>query len=124
MCWSSEPSAASRGRAAYARWPTSALAVGRDPLGALVAPIVATVASAAMAVSAVLTASGSGDRCHESAQLLQLDPERNMTTHSCDELRYTRATAAERQPPLVFTLFHAVHAAHTCASCIVHAAAL
>ena len=59
---SSEPSAASRGRAAHARWPTSALAVGRDPLGALMAPMVATVASAAMVVSAVLAASGSGER--------------------------------------------------------------
>ena len=62
MCLSSEPSAASRGRAAHARWPISALAISLDPLGALMAPMVATVASAAMAVSAVLTASGSGDR--------------------------------------------------------------
>ena len=60
----------------------------------------------------------------ESAQLLQLDPERNVTAHSCGELRYIRATAAERQGLLVLTLLHAVHAAHTCASCIVCAAAL
>ena len=45
----------------------------------------------------------------ESAQLLQLDPERNVTFHSCGELRYIRATAAERQSILVLKLFHAVH---------------
>ena len=60
----------------------------------------------------------------ESAQLLQLDPERNVTFHSCGELGYIRATSAERQSILVLKFFHAVYTAHTCASCVVYAAAL
>ena len=61
-CVPSEPSAAARGRAAHARWPTSALAVGRDPLDALVAPETAAVGSAAMVSTAALAASGSSER--------------------------------------------------------------
>jgi len=58
----SEPSAASRGRAAHDRWPTSALSVGRDPLSALMAPVAAAVGSAAMVAIAALAASGSSER--------------------------------------------------------------
>ena len=58
----SGPSVASRRRAAHARWPTSALTVGRDPLGALMAPSVGAAASAAMVVSTVLAASGDNER--------------------------------------------------------------
>ena len=88
----SGPSVASRRRAAHARWPTSVLAVGRDPLGALMATLVAAAASAAMGVS---------PRCSqrvaimsdESAELLQLDPERYVTARSCVELKHARVTA-------------------------------
>ena len=83
---------ASRRRAAHARWPTSVLAVARDPLGALMATLVAAAASAAMGVS---------PRCShrvaimsdESAELLQLDPERYVTARSCVELKHARVTA-------------------------------
>ena len=60
----------------------------------------------------------------ESAELLQLDSERYVTARSCAELRNARATAGKRRSLLILTLMHAVHAAHTCASCIVYAAAL
>ena len=60
----------------------------------------------------------------ESAELMQLDPERHVTARSCVELRHAGATADERRSLLVLTLVHAVHAAHTCASCVVYAAAL
>ena len=35
----------------------------------------------------------------ESAELMQLDPERHVTARSCVELRHTRATADERRSP-------------------------
>ena len=60
----------------------------------------------------------------ESAELLQLDPERHVTARSCVQLRHARATADERRNLFILTLVHAVHAAHTCALCVVYAAAL
>ena len=76
MCLLSEPSAASRGRAAHARWPTSALAVGGDPPGALMAPMVASVASASMVLSVVLAARAAvGVVSDESAESAACDPE-------------------------------------------------
>ena len=57
----SAPSVASRGRAAHARWPTSVLAVGRDPLGALMAPEMAVVAAAAATSTASFAVSCGGE---------------------------------------------------------------
>ena len=54
----------------------------------------------------------------ESAELLQLDTERHVSARSCFEPKYARVIAAERQSIPVLTLLHAVHAAHTYASCI------
>ena len=60
----------------------------------------------------------------ESAELLQLDPERHVTARSCVQLKHARVTADERRNLFILTLVHAVHAAHTCALCVVYAAAL